>query len=466
MSKPLKIFITYAHKNKEGKDQLIECLDVMKREGLISVWHDNEMIGGDRWREDIFKHLADSDMLLYLVSTASLASDNCNKELTEALSAEIRVIPIILESCDWKNHKLSDFQAFPDECLPISKWDHEKDGWQNVVEGLRKTVAEIQSQARPSPHVTQEEIEILAYLALQRGNFLQMLRQIDRAIEAYSRAIELNPNYTDAYNNRGVSYSDKEEFGLAIKDFNTAIELCANNTVFYSNRGATYSDMKNYDRAIEDHNKAIELEPDFAVAYYNRGEAYSNKGEVDHAIEDYNKAIELDPDYIEAYGNRGVAYHNKGEVDCAIENYNKAIELEPDRAHNYINRGAAHRKKGDNNRSIVDYNKAIKLDCNNAIAYYNRGVVYFIKNAVDRAIKDYTKAIQLNPDYAIAYNNRGVAWLRLGEWDKARADLKDAKNMGVYTIAAFRYFYESVSDFEAKHSVQLPPDIAAILTPQ
>ena len=90
-----------------------------------------------------------------------------------------------------------------------------------------------------------------------------MLRQIDRAIEAYSRAIELNPNYTDAYNNRGVSYSDKEEYGLAIKDFNTAIERCPNNTVFYSNRGATYSDMENYDRAIEDYNKAIELEPRF-----------------------------------------------------------------------------------------------------------------------------------------------------------------------------------------------------------
>ena len=410
MSKPLKIFITYAHKNKEAKDQLIECLDVMKCEGLISVWHDNEMIGGDKWREDIFKHLADSDILLYLVSTASLASDNCNKELAEALSAEIRVIPIILESCDWKNHKLSDFQAFPDECLPISKWDHEKDGWQNVVEGLRKTVAEIQSQARPSRHVTQEEIEILAYLALQRGNFLQMLRQIDRAIEAYSRAIELNPNYTDAYNNRGVSYSDKEEYGLAIKDFNTAIERCPNNTVFYSNRGATYSDMENYDRAIEDYNKAIELEPDFAVAYYNRGEAYSNKGDYDHALRDYNKAIELNPDYTEAYSNRGIAYHIKDEVDRAIEDHNKAIELEPNFANTYINRGAAHRKKGDNDRAIVDYNKAIELDPNSAIAYYNRGVAYDLKGEVDRAIEDLDKAIELEPDYANAYSYRHIVY--------------------------------------------------------
>ena len=50
MSKPLKVFITYAHKNAEAKDKLITCLAVMKREGLISIWHDNEILGGDKWR--------------------------------------------------------------------------------------------------------------------------------------------------------------------------------------------------------------------------------------------------------------------------------------------------------------------------------------------------------------------------------------------------------------------------------
>ena len=117
MSRPLKGFITYAHKNTMAKDELIMRLAVMQQQNELVTWHDAEMTGGTKWHEDIFKHLADSDILLYLVSAASLASKNCNKELAEAVSSDIRIIPIILEHCDWQHHQLSDFQAFPDKGL-------------------------------------------------------------------------------------------------------------------------------------------------------------------------------------------------------------------------------------------------------------------------------------------------------------------------------------------------------------
>ena len=56
MSKLLKVFITYARKDSAAKDELITRLAVLKREGLISIWHDNEILLSDRWREEIFPH--------------------------------------------------------------------------------------------------------------------------------------------------------------------------------------------------------------------------------------------------------------------------------------------------------------------------------------------------------------------------------------------------------------------------
>ncbi len=82
---------------------------------MITIWHDNEILPGDKWYEDISRNLNESDILLYLVSTSSLASKNYNKELGEALSEKIKVIPIILEDCDWQNHQLSDVQALPEK---------------------------------------------------------------------------------------------------------------------------------------------------------------------------------------------------------------------------------------------------------------------------------------------------------------------------------------------------------------
>ena len=82
-----------------------------------------------------------------------------------------------------------------------------------------------------------------------------LLGEIELAIKAYSDAIELNPHYSAAYNNRGVVYANKGEYDLAIRDFNTAIELNPNDFFAYNNRGNTYSDnIGKVNEAIKDFN--------------------------------------------------------------------------------------------------------------------------------------------------------------------------------------------------------------------
>ena len=151
----------------------------------------------------LLKTFAESDILLYLVSTYSLASENCNKELTEALNANVRVIPIILEHCDWLDHQLSDFQVLPDKGRPINVWGNENEGWQSIVAGIREVIHQMQNQITPSSDVSQEEV--LAELEYERGNFLVLLGKVEAAIKAYSDAIEMDPRYSVAYTNRGCS---------------------------------------------------------------------------------------------------------------------------------------------------------------------------------------------------------------------------------------------------------------------
>ena len=160
VSKQLKVFITYSHKNTKAKDQLITRLGFLKREGIINIWHDNEILPGDKWRDAIFNNLADSDLLLYLVSANSLDSENCNKELAAALTAEKKVIPIILEHCDWKSHRLEnshdlsteglhlsesefqilgDIQALPTRGKPLNEWRPKSKGWESVLKGIRES---------------------------------------------------------------------------------------------------------------------------------------------------------------------------------------------------------------------------------------------------------------------------------------------------------------------------------------
>ena len=92
-------------------------------------------------------------------------------------------------------------------------------------------------------------------------------------------------------------------------------------------------------------------------------------------------------------------------------------------------------------------------------------MVYGSKGEIARSIADHTKAIALKPDYAEAYTNRAIVWLHLREWEKAKSDLTIVRDMGVNIIALFQNSYLSVADFEQRYNVQMPEDLAAMLTP-
>ena len=151
----------------------------------------------------------------------------------------------------------------------------------------------------------------------------------DKALEYLNKAISLDPNYTDAYGNRGNAWADKGNYDRAISDYNKVIELNPGDALSYYNRGIALRKKGNHDQAISDYNKAIELNPGDADAYNNRGNTWNVKGNYKRAISDFNKAIELNPGDATAYNNRGIAWANKGNYDRAISDFNKAIELNP-----------------------------------------------------------------------------------------------------------------------------------------
>ena len=83
------------------------------------------------------------------------------------------------------------------------------------------------------------------------------------------------------------------EYEKAISDYTRAIEINPRYAVAYNNRGLVYRKMGEYDRAISDYGNAVEINPGYALAYYNRANAYYQKGEYGRAWEDIHKAQSL-----------------------------------------------------------------------------------------------------------------------------------------------------------------------------
>ena len=148
---------------------------------------------------------------------------------------------------------------------------------------------------------------------LEKGLALMESGKYQDAIEAYSEAIELNPNYVKAYNNRGVAYRNLGEYQQAMRDYGRAIEIDPNYVEAYNNRGIAYAKLGDYRQAIRDYDRAIELNPENALVYCNRGIAYDKLGDYRQSIRDYDKTIELDPKFALAYYNRGISYGKLGD---------------------------------------------------------------------------------------------------------------------------------------------------------
>jgi serine/threonine protein kinase len=94
-------------------------------------------------------------------------------------------------------------------------------------------------------------------------------RKYDKAIEAYTKAIELNPNDAWFYNNRGTVYHLTSEYEKAIADYTKAAEVNPQNFSAYYNRGLIYQEISNLSAAEADFRKVLELDPQNKLAKEN-----------------------------------------------------------------------------------------------------------------------------------------------------------------------------------------------------
>lgn len=140
-----KAFISYSHRDAKALDRLHTHLAMLRRENLIDAWYDHEILAGDDVDREVDSNLEESDLFLALVSPDFLASNYCfEREMKAALKrhdeGSLRVVPIILEPCDWRSSPLGKLKALPKDGKAISLWTNENIAYLDVVTELRRLI--------------------------------------------------------------------------------------------------------------------------------------------------------------------------------------------------------------------------------------------------------------------------------------------------------------------------------------
>ena len=100
---------------------------------------------------------------------------------------------------------------------------------------------------------------------------LKDLGRLEDAVANYKKAIELKPDYAQAYNNLGTTLRELCQLEEAEASYKKAIELKSDYSRAYFGLGNTYKDLGKVEEAVANYKKAIELKPDYAEANYNWG---------------------------------------------------------------------------------------------------------------------------------------------------------------------------------------------------
>ena len=256
---------------------------------------------------------------------------------------------------------------------------------------------------------------ILQEQAFTVSDIDQHTEMINEMMDAYERAIELDPGMTDEIQQR-LRLAYYNEFQRGGQAFNRGRE-----------------DDTQYASAARYFGNAARIQPDSAGAYVNQGYAYYNAGEYEAAMEPLNRAIEMGDSDPDTYGFLATLYlqNDRGAeaiplLEEALEQYQGNAELQSQLLNAYV-------QADQLDRARDKYTELVSTEPDNKMYRYNLGSLYLQAEDYDQAIEQLAEAVRIDPAYAVAQYNLGASYVNkayevnqeIGEMDDR---LRDERN--------------------------------------
>ena len=191
---PIKLIYSYSHLDSHFRSSMEGSLALLKREGLLQDWSDNQILPGQEITATVRANMDNADIIVFLLSRDFLASTECMKEWDYAKQRAregrpLVRIPIILRDCPWLDLlRTDDIKALPKDGVPVAKFDDQDTAWRQVYEGIKAVVEELKATFTVKPEFIRD---------MAKTDFLAQ-RHIDlRDIFVFPRLLHRTPRKSE-----------------------------------------------------------------------------------------------------------------------------------------------------------------------------------------------------------------------------------------------------------------------------
>ena len=253
------------------------------------------------------------------------------------------------------------------------------------------------------------------------------------ALESYNKAIELRPDFAQAYYVRGKLKRSEKDYNAAVADFSLAITYKPGFAEAHNYRGQLHYKLGNYTGALADLNQAVyNLKTPDGFAFFYRGMSRKQLNDYEGAFSDLTNAIMIEPKG-EFYLNRGIILIHFNDQNGAISDFDKALNADPTLRLAYYNRAMAKLNLNDYLGAQADLKMWLEYNPEDLEAMLQLGLIDYNLGEYDDAIEILNQVISLNQNYAKAYYFRGLCFKEKGLSEQAIKDFDAAMNHGMHT---------------------------------
>lgn len=148
-----------------------------------------------------------------------------------------------------------------------------------------------------------------------------------QAVESYQKAIELNPQYAEAYHELGYALFKLGKYNESLEASVKAAKLRPKNAETYRNLGDTYKALNQIDKACENYTQAKNLLPKHFQTITKLANCFIQQGDSESAINTYNDLVKIQPNNAVAHYELGKLYNSLSRSEEAMDEYTKLLKL-------------------------------------------------------------------------------------------------------------------------------------------